>query len=102
MGENSFITSDRGIQKTLSAKGLEILYVSPEGILLPGFRNGFFGGSCGLHEGSLFISGSLTHFGEGQNVRRFADNHSVEIIELYDGPLVDGGGIFFLDNSDIH
>lgn len=90
-----FITSDKGIEKALQRKGLEVLYTDPKGILLPGFKNGFFGGACGIYNQQVFFIGKLDHFPEGENVRDFLEGY--EIIELYDGPLFDGGSILFLD-----
>ncbi len=96
--EKHFITSDKGIEKVLLAEGLQVLYILPGGILLDGFKNGFFGGCCGIYDRKLFISGSLDHYGEGKKVREFTAEHSLEVIELYDGPLFDGGGILFIDD----
>ncbi len=90
---DKFITSDRGIEKTLKNEGLEILYVSPKDILLPGFEHGFFGGTCGVFENKLLILGSLKHFKDGEKTRQFLDNAKMEIVELFKGPLFDGGSI---------
>lgn len=92
-----YITSDRGIHKNLQRSGLEGIFVSPEGILLPGFPNGFIGGVMGLLNDTIFVIGSLAHFSEGGAVRKFLEDHEYRIVELYQGPLVDGGGVFFLD-----
>ena len=91
-----FITSDEGIYKTLLKAGMEIYYFSPEGILLPGFRNGFLGGCCGVFETRIFITGKLSFYPEGEKMRNLLQSWNYEIIELYDGPLFDGGGIFFI------
>ncbi len=90
---DKFITSDRGIEKTLKNEGLEILYVSPKDILLPGFEHGFFGGTCGVFKNKLLILGSLKHFKDGEKTRQFLDNAKMEIVELFKGPLFDGGSI---------
>lgn len=92
---NRFITSDKGIENTLLAKGFEVLYVHPEGIILPEFKHGFIGGCCGISEERIFFIGSLNHFPEGDSIRSFI--RGFEIIELYDGPLFDGGGLIFID-----
>ena len=97
LGEDHFITSDRGIEKALISNNLEVLYVSPKGIMLPGFPNGFFGGCCGVWEDKLFITGSLNHYSEGDKVRQFSRRAGFRVIELYDGPLFDGGGILFIN-----
>lgn len=91
-----FITSDKGIFKVLTHEGFEVLYVNPEGILLEGFPNGFIGGVCGVFENNVFIAGSLSCFPEGQKIKDFLSLHSLNIIELYDGPLFDGGSIIFI------
>ena len=91
-----FITSDKGIYTVLTQEGFEVLYVNPNGILLDGFPNGFIGGVCGVFENTVFIAGSLSLYNEGQKIRDFLSLHSLNIIELYDGPLFDGGSIIFI------
>ena len=94
--DDHYITSDRGIHKNLQRSGLEGIFISPEGILLPGFPNGFIGGALGLLDNTIFIIGSLAYFAEGGTVRKFLEDLQYKIVELYDGPLFDGGGILFL------
>jgi hypothetical protein len=97
--ENAAITSDEGIAKKLQAANVETLFVRPQGIQLPGFDHGFFGGCCGMWANQLFILGNLSHFSEGEKVRRFTVKHGLEIVELCDAPLFDGGGIFFAESN---
>ncbi len=94
---DQFITSDRGIEKQLKEVNLDVVYINPEGILLPGFKNGFIGGCMGIFENKIFIFGSLKHFKSGKELQQMIENLNYEIIELYDGPLFDGGGIMFLN-----
>lgn len=96
---DSFITSDMGISKSLKAKGLNVLYVSPEGILLQGFSHGFLGGTCGLWNGRVFFAGSLKYHNNGSEIKAFLHNLGYETVELYDGPLFDCGSILFLDEG---
>lgn len=91
---NRFITSDKGIEKNLADKGYTVLYVNPKGILLPGFENGFIGGTCGIYQNKIFFLGSLEYFREGDIIRNFLSDY--EIVELYDGPLFDGGSLIFV------
>lgn len=95
LDDKRFITSDRGIEKALANKGFDVLFVSPKGIILPGFNHGFIGGCCGVFENTLFFTGSLNHFPEGDKIRNFVKGK--EVIELYDGPLFDGGSLMFID-----
>ena len=97
LAEKRFITSDKGIEKALIEKDLEVLYVNPEGIQLPGFDHGFIGGCCGISGNKVFIVGSLNHYPEGIKIREFLAGY--EIIELYDGPLFDGGSLMFLTKT---
>ena len=93
---NSFITYERGIEKSLFQRKLEVLFVDPACVKLDGFEHGFFGGTCGIHENLLFICGSLTYFKEQELIREFTEKDGVQIIELYDGRPVDVGTILFL------
>ena len=94
---DSYITSDKGIFKTLTEHSIKTLYVNPEGIILPGFSHGFFGGACGVCEDRVFIAGSLDLFQYGKAVREFLDGCNYKIVELYKGPLFDGGSILFVE-----
>jgi len=109
--DDHFITSDAGIHKVLKRLHLRdsisetpsrrlhlnVLYVSPEGILLEGFPHGFYGGCCGMWEEKIFINGSLNLFPEGEKVRNYLRSLDYEIVELNKGPLVDVGSILFQD-----
>ncbi len=99
LSDEKFITSDKGIEKELKKNSLEILFVKPEGIVLKGFKNGFFGGCCGIFGNMVFIAGSLNHFPEGEKVRKFLKD--LKIIELYDGPLLDVGSILFNNYGEV-
>jgi hypothetical protein len=94
--EDHYLTSDQGIDKALQNAGLTGLYIPSESIVLPGFPNGFIGGAMGLHENSVYLIGSLKHLPGGEVVAAFLKRLDYEIVELYDGPLFDGGGILFI------
>ncbi len=93
---NHFITSDRGIEKKLLNEGLQCLFVKPEGILLPGFAHGFFGGTCGVYEDLIFITGNLKNLSGGEKIKCFLNKFNYNIIELYDGKLFDVGSILII------
>jgi hypothetical protein len=94
--KNCFITSDQGIKRVLNGFQLNTFYVDPEGILLPGMKHGFFGGACGVFEDKVFIIGSLSGLKNGKELKTYIHNLDYQIIELYDGPVFDGGSIFFI------
>ena len=93
---DSFITSDRGIFKKLAEDNLDILYVNPEDIVLPGVNHGFFGGTAGAFGNQVFILGSLNYFKDGKKVKGYFYKLGYEVIELYDGSLYDEGSILIL------
>jgi len=94
--DDCFITSDKGIERVLKEKGFEVLFISPSGIVLPGFEHGFFGGTAGVTDDEVFFIGSLKRFSEGEKVKKFLQRLGYKIIELYDGALIDGGSIIFV------
>lgn len=94
--DNNFITSDEGIYKTLTSKGFKGCLVSSKEVLLPGFQNGLIGGAFGIYGNRVFIIGSLKYYSEGEKIRDYLSSLSYEIIELYEGPLFDGGSIIIL------
>ena len=94
--ENVFITSDRGIYETLRKYNLECLPISPEGIQLPPYKYGFIGGCMGKFGDIIYINGSLSTHSEGDKIRSFIQDHSLQIEELHQGKLYDGGGIIFI------
>ncbi|MBW6492646.1 MAG: radical SAM protein [Lentimicrobium sp.] len=95
LDENHFITSDRGIEKVLSNEGRSVLYVDPASVRLRGQKHGFFPGCCGLTDNELMIAGSLAQHPGGDKIKTFINEAGFNIRELYNGPLIDVGGIFF-------
>jgi len=92
-----FITSDRGIKKSLKQRQMEVLYVDPDCVKLDGFKHGFFGGVCGIHESSLFVCGSLKYLKAQVLIELFAVRAGLSIFELYSGEPADVGTILFLE-----
>ena len=93
----NYITSDKGIYKSLSSDKLNVCLVNPEEIILPGKKYGLIGGTAGIFGNKIFFNGSLKHFTEGNKIKSFLQNLNKTIIELDDSPLFDGGGIFFVE-----
>lgn len=91
------LTSDKGIFKTLEKHAIPALYTDPQNILLTGFQNGFIGGCCGIYKKQLFVCGQINQLTNSDPVRKLAEMKGIEIIELYEGKLFDGGGIFFME-----
>ncbi|MDD4847888.1 MAG: hypothetical protein PHR53_03870 [Bacteroidales bacterium] len=95
--DNAFLTSDRGIEKELKKRGMDILWVQPEEIILPSVNHGFIGGCCGVFNNTLFLIGSLNFHQQKEEIHSFITKYNMKIKELYQGALWDGGGIFFVE-----
>lgn len=91
------ICSDRAIEKVLKNQCFTVLYIDPRSILLEGFSHGFLGGSCGIHLNKIFFTGSLSYLSQTDEsaLRNFLTERNLEIVELGNHPLIDGGGILF-------
>lgn len=96
LADDHFITSDEGIRRVIQGYNLPYLFIDSKDVLLPGVNQGFFGGACGVHEDMFFVIGSLSKFKDGNKVKEYLKKFDYKIIELYDGPLFDGGSLFFI------
>ena len=92
LSEEHIITNDIKVQKQIKSS----LFIKPEEIILPGFDYGFIGGCSGVIDKNLFLIGSLNHHSQGDIIKEYIKDSYYKLIELYDGPLFDGGGIFFI------
>ncbi len=100
LADRVFITSNTGIFNVLNKIPLvKILFVKPDQIILPGFKNGFFGGCCGVFDNNLVVIGNLDKFEDGEKIKLFLHESKVKLIELYDNQLFDGGSILFLNEQ---
>ncbi|MGM0565540.1 MAG: DUF6873 family GME fold protein [Bacteroidota bacterium] len=97
--ENTFITSDRGIEKALQ-KHYQVYWFSPENIQLRGQKHGFLGGCAGRWKNTLCFTGRLDSVPEHVRLKQVIAYHGLTYEELYDGPLIDGGGILFLAKNN--
>jgi hypothetical protein len=99
LSPQSFITSDKGIEKALKKNNIEVHYFSPEEIILPEMPHGFIGGALGLYAEKLFALGNPDFHSWGEEFKTVIKQKDIELISLYDGPFFDGGGIFFLETN---
>ena len=96
LNNQAIITSDKGIAQTLEKQDFDVCYISPHEILLPPYPYGFIGGCMGIVNNRMYITGALDYISDGYKLHQFAQKHKHTIVELYDGKLYDGGGIFFV------
>lgn len=91
------LTSDKGIEHTMLKESRDVLYVSPQYIVLQGFKNGFLGGCCGIHQKKVYFCGSIDNIPQFDIIEKIIRDEGGEVIELYEGPLQDVGTILFLN-----
>ncbi len=91
-----FFTSDRGIGKALTIQKRRFYDVDPQGIELQGYSSGFFGGCTGVYNQRVYICGAINRIKDYPVLVDAIHAEGFEIIELYNGPIVDVGCIFFL------
>ena len=113
LNENAFITSDVGIFNAVNSQQTtdnslypheslvetygrtSVLYIDPKQIKLEGQKNGFFPGCCGVWRNNLIVCGSTKNLKEKAELDKFLKDNNFNLIELYDGDLIDVGSIFF-------
>jgi radical SAM superfamily enzyme len=100
LNENAFITSMedyKEVAETQRRKDAEckVFYIDPKQIKLEGHDHGFFPGCCGVWKNNLIVCGSTKYLKEKEELDRFLKDNNFNLIELYDGELVDVGSVFF-------
>ena len=73
---------------------ISILYIDPKQIKLEGQKNGFFPGCCGVWKNNLIVCGSTKYLKEKEELDKFLQDNNFNLIELYDGELIDVGSVF--------
>lgn len=96
LDNDHFITSDAGIDKQLKANGFHTFLFDPSAIRIAVHKNGFLGGTCGRHEDKILFLGNPLAHADGKDLCHFIEKIGLEVVSLANGPLYDGGGIFFL------
>ena len=100
LNENAFITSMedyKEVAETQRRKDAEckVFYIDPKQIKLEGHDHGFFPGCCGVWKNNLIVCGSTKYLKEKEELDKFLKDNNFNLIELYDGELVDVGSVFF-------
>ena len=93
--ENTFTEDivDTSVQKL-------VLYIDPRQIKLEGHDHGFFPGCCGVWKNNLIVCGSTKNLKEKEKLDKFLKGNNFNLIELYDGELVDVGSVFLVRNEE--
>ena len=84
-----------GSKFRVQSSEFKVLYIDPKQIKLEGHDHGFFPGCCGVWKNNLIVCGSTKNLKEKEELDKFLKDNNFNLIELYDGELVDVGSIFF-------
>lgn len=91
--EESFITSDEGIAKALTAAGATVLLIRPGLIALPGYDYGFIGGTCGRVENHIVFNGNISAHPDFKAIKNFIISRNLYLVYFENLPLTDIGSI---------
>ena len=68
--------------------------ISNEGIKLSGYKNGFWGGCCGLGgKDTLLVNGEIESLKDGETIKEFLSQRQIKIKNLKKGEVTDIGSI---------
>ncbi len=82
VNENCAITADVSLKKAMDALGIECLLIQWEGVSLPGFSYGFFGGCSGrVSKNEFFINGSIKYHPSRDKIVDFLEKQDMALIE---------------------
>ena len=85
-----------GSEFRVQSSEFKVLYIDPKQIKLEGHDHGFFPGCCGVWKNNLIVCGSTKYLKEKEELDKFLKDNNFNLIELYDGELVDVGSIFLV------
>ncbi|OQB16114.1 MAG: hypothetical protein BWY15_00243 [Firmicutes bacterium ADurb.Bin193] len=94
VNKNAVITSDPGLFKPLRERGIEVLMIEKGAVMLGGEERGFIGGTCGLISPEvLAFCGNIEKHPSYKEIKAFAKSHSVDVVSLCSGGLIDIGSV---------
>jgi hypothetical protein len=92
----SIITSDMTIFKAAEKAGIDCLHITGGHIELPGYQYGFIGGASGVFGDTLYLTGSINHHPDMQEIYGFVESKGKSLMILSSERVTDTGSIFFI------
>ncbi|MBQ7703427.1 MAG: hypothetical protein IJT40_03535 [Firmicutes bacterium] len=89
----SIITYDKGIDLACRAAGLSVLRIRPGHVLLPGYNEGFIGGTAGRVGDEILFNGDLSSHPDFGAIHDFISERDLGLKYFADHPLTDIGSI---------
>lgn len=97
LGDKCAVTSDRGMSRALSRRGINVTEIEAGHILLPPHEYGFIGGCAGVHGDSVYFTGKIEAHPSYREILEALRSVGLSAVSLTEAPLVDLGGILFID-----
>ena len=97
LGKDFAVTSDPGVARSLTNTGINTLTIEKGGISLPPHDYGFIGGASGVFRDKIFFIGDYKLHPSADIIEDFAVRAGYSLISLEDSPLIDLGGLIFLE-----
>lgn len=91
--EDSIITADRGIARAVEDAGITVLSVEPGQVELPGYDNGFLGGTSGRVGGEIVFNGDLSAHPDYRAIKDFIEERGLGLKYFDSYPLRDIGSV---------
>lgn len=83
VSKTALITADADIARRASGRGLDALLIENEGVELPPYGCGFFGGATGMTgKDTLAVNGSLDKMKSGAEIRKFLAVLGINVMEI--------------------
>ena len=99
LDSHHFITSDKGILKSLHTQDFDACYFDPCQIKIKDHTYGFLGGTLGRMGNTLFFMGDIFKHTDGEKLNEYIIQNNHKVVCLGSDYLYDGGGLFFLDGN---
>lgn len=93
---NSIITADKGIALKAKEAGIQVLEISPGGIELEGFEEGFIGGASFVVEDTVYFTGNIKFHQDSARIVDFIEKQEMKVCCLTDAALFDIGGAVYI------
>lgn len=94
VGENWAISADASFRKAAEKEGIEVLLITNESIVLPGYNNGFFGGAAYMEDKeTLCINGDLSLHPDREKIEEFLSEKHIRIKSEKGVPVFDFGSL---------
>ena len=91
------VSADPSMLATAQKNGIKGFAIREGGILLPPYSYGFIGGATAVTGDIVFTCGDLLSHPDGERIKSLLSSIGRRIFPLFDGPLLDVGGVLFFE-----